>query len=116
MGRIADTRYRTYPWDEPQGTRGAYAAPFGTPEYTETVDALESITAIDAQVAARRVPLPQIELFPPRFGYARTQPGIRETLSIARLYPDQSRSLSGTEAGYSGSPRNALNTGGNGFG
>lgn len=116
MGRIADTRYRTYPWDEPQGTRGAYAAPFGSTEYATTVDALDSVTALDAQVAGRRPPLLQVILSPPRFGYGRTQPGIRETLSVARLYPDQSRSLSGTEAGYSGSPRNALNTGGNGFG
>lgn len=103
MGRVADTRYRTYPWDEPQGTRGAYVAPFGTTEYLETRDALDSVTALHDEVAHRPGPTP---LLPQRFGYSRTAPGIRETLAAARLYPDQSRSLSGTEGGYTGSPRN----------
>jgi hypothetical protein len=116
MGQVADTRYRTYPWDEPQGTRGAYVAPFGSGEYIECHDALDTVTAPENEIAARVCPLPQVQLAPPRFGYARTQPGIRETLSVARLYPDQSRSLSGTEAGYTGSPRNALSTGANSFG
>jgi hypothetical protein len=106
MGRTADTRYRTYPWDEPQGTRGAYVAPFGEAEYVETRDALDSVTALHAEVQGRPAPLPQVELVRPRFGYSRTARGIEEILSTARLYPDQSRSLSGTEAGYTGSPRN----------
>lgn len=103
MGRVADTRYRTYPWDTPQGTRGAYEAPFGSSEYAECADAIETITAPHDEIAMR-----SMEPVPPRFGYSRTALGIRETLSEARLYPDQSRSLSGTEAGYSGSPRNQL--------
>lgn len=108
MGRVADTRYRTYPWDEPQGTRGAYEAPFGSTEYLETRDAIDAVTAPHDEVAYRPPPLPQIDPVPPRFGYSRTAPGIRETLAAARLYPDQSRSLSGTEGGYTGSPRNQL--------
>lgn len=106
MGRVADTRFKTYPWDEPQGTRGAYVAPFGSSEYVQTRDAIDSVTALHDEVATRPAPLPQIQLQPPRYGYSRTEPGIRETLSNARLYPDQSRTLSGTEAGYTGSPRN----------
>lgn len=116
MGRVADTRYRTYPWDTPQGTRGAYEAPFGSSEYVECHDAFDTITAPADELEDRLPPLPQIQQFPPRFGYARTEPGIREILSVARLYPDQSRTLSGTEAGYSGTPRNAMGTGANGFG
>ena len=106
MGRVADTRYRTYPWDEPQGTRGAYVAPFGSSEYEETRDAIDSVTALHAEVAGRVAPLPQVQLLRPRYGYDRTAQSITAILSTARLYPDQSRSLSGTEAGYTGSPRN----------
>lgn len=106
MGRVADTRYRTYPWDEPQGTRGAYEAPYGSSEYVETRDAIDSVTALHDEVAGRPQPLPQVVAFRPRLGYSRTEPGIRDILSTVRLYPDQSRSLSGTEAGYTGSPRN----------
>lgn len=116
MGRVADTRYRTYPWDEPQGTRGAYRAEFGTAEYAETVDAIDTITAPSQEIAQRLCPLQQVQLAPPRYGYSRTENGIHEILSVARLYPDNSRSLSGTEGGYTGSPRNALSTGGNSFG
>lgn len=105
MGRVADTRYRTYPWDEPQGTRGAYVAPFGSSEYVECVDALETVTAPHQEIAMRG---PAFQPQPAEFGYTRTEKGIREILSVARLYPDQSRSLSGTEAGYTGSPRNEL--------
>lgn len=103
MGRVADTRYRTYPWDEPQGTRGAYVAPYGSSEYVQTVDAIDTVTATAEELQVRQGPA---QLFPPRFGYDRTAKGAREILSTARLYPDQSRSLSGTEAGYTGSPRN----------
>lgn len=106
MGRVADTRYRTYPWDAPEGTRGAYEAPFGGAEYVQTRDAIDSVTALHDEVAMRVSPLPQVQLFPPRLGYSRTERGISDILATARLYPDQSRSLSGTEAGYTGSPRN----------
>ena len=106
MGRVADTRYRTYPWDEPQGTRGAYVAPFGSTEYDLCQEALDDVTATEEELALTPNPLPQVELMRPRFGYDRTAQGISEILSTARLYPDQSRSLSGTEAGYTGSPRN----------
>lgn len=106
MGRVADTRWRTYPWDVPPGAASGYEAPFGGAEYVQTRDALDSVTALHDEVAFRPPPLSQIQAFPPRYGYDRTQRGIEEILSTARLYPDQSRSLSGTEAGYTGSPRN----------
>jgi hypothetical protein len=102
MGRVADTRYRTYPWDAPKGTRGAYETPFGSSEYAGVTDAIDTVTATHDELAMRGAAYqPQPEL-----PYSRTAPGIRDILSNARLYPDQSRSLSGTEAGYTGSPRN----------
>ena len=116
MSRIADTRWKHYPWDEERPS-GQYVAPFGTQEYAECTAAIDSITAPEVELQSIQCPLPQVDLWPARYGYARTQPGIREILSAARLYPDMSRSLSGTEAGYTGSPRNALTwTGANGLG
>lgn len=102
--RESDTRYQNHPWEP--GPSGTYVAPFGSAEYVQTQDALDSVTAMHYEVAERPVPLRQINPFPPRLGYRQTAPGIREILSTARLYPDQSRTLSGTEAGYTGSPRN----------
>lgn len=101
MGRVADTRYRTYPWDVPEGTRGAYEAPFGGAEYVRTRDAIDTVTAMHDELAMRG---PAFQ--PQPVVFKRTAPSVQEILSVSRLYPDQSRSLSGTEAGYTGSPRN----------
>ena len=101
MGRVADTRYRTYPWDVPAGARSGYEAPFGSTEYEMTRDALDTVTALPQELAMRGPAFRPV----PELPYRRTAPGVEEILSKARLYPDQSRSLSGTEAGYTGSPR-----------
>jgi hypothetical protein len=54
--------------------------------------------------------LPQIKLFPPRFGWGeRTQPEIDDVVSIDRVYTEARISwYSGSPAGYSGSSRNDL--------
>jgi hypothetical protein len=54
--------------------------------------------------------LPQIRLFPDRFGYGeRPQPGIDDVVSIDRVYTEPRVSwYSGGVAGYSGSSRNSL--------
>jgi hypothetical protein len=55
-------------------------------------------------------PLPQIRIFPDRFGYGeRTQPTIEDIVSVDRVYTDPRVSwYSGSPAGYSGSSRNSL--------
>jgi hypothetical protein len=57
-----------------------------------------------------RPPLPQIRLFPNRFGWGeRTQPTIEDVVSVDRVYTDPRISwYSGSPAGYSGSSRNDL--------
>lgn len=57
-----------------------------------------------------RPPLPQIRLFPDRFGFGeRTQPTIEDVVSINRDYMEPRVSwYSGGVAGYSGSSRNSL--------
>jgi len=57
-----------------------------------------------------RPPLPQIQLFPPRFGWGeRLQPSIDDVVSVDRNYVEPRVSwFSGSPAGYSGSSRNDL--------
>jgi hypothetical protein len=57
-----------------------------------------------------RPPLPQIRLFPDRFGFGnRTQPEIEDIVSLDRVYQEPRVSwYSGSPAGYSGSSRNSL--------
>ena len=57
-----------------------------------------------------RPPLPQIRLFPDRFGYGeRPQPGIEDVVSVDRIYSEPRVSwYSGSPAGYGGTARNDL--------
>jgi len=57
-----------------------------------------------------RPPLPQIRLFPDRFGFGnRLQPDIDDVISLDRVYTEPRVSwYSGSPAGYSGSSRNDL--------
>lgn len=57
-----------------------------------------------------RPPLPQIRLFPDRFGFGeRQQPDIYDVVSLDRVYMEPRVSwYSGSPAGYSGSSRNSL--------
>lgn len=57
-----------------------------------------------------RPPLPQIRLFPDRFGFGeRQQPDIYDVVSLDRVYMEPRVSwYSGSPAGYSGSSTNSL--------
>jgi len=57
-----------------------------------------------------RVPLPQIQLFPDRYGYGpRVQPGIADIVTIDRKYSEPRVSwYSGGPGGYTASSRNDL--------
>jgi hypothetical protein len=106
----------TKPWrgGEPSDVvqkRWTYAGPWASNEERLTQQAIAVASIPGAELAALvRPPLPQITLFPPRFGYgARTQPEIEDIVSVDRVYtePRVSR-YSGGVAGYSGSSRNSL--------
>lgn len=61
---------------------------------------------IQAQV---RPPLPQIQPFPPRFGYPsyqERQPGVDMAFAVDRYYPNARYELSGGVAGAQASARN----------
>lgn len=91
--------------------RWTYAGPWASNEERLTQQALvvASIPGKDLQEMVRP-PLPQIRLFPDRFGYGpRTQPEIDDVVSIDRVYTEPRVSwYSGGVGSYSGSSRNSL--------
>ena len=106
----------TKPWRAPVqpdqvAKRWSYNGPWSSNMERLTSQALmvASIPAADIQVMVRP-PLPQIRLFPDRFGYGpRVQPGIEDIVSVDRNYQEPRISwYSGSPAGYSGSSRNDL--------
>lgn len=63
----------------------------------------------DEIVASVRPPLPMIQPFPPRYGYAdyqERQATIDEVLDVGRSYPNRRWDLSGGVAAYQASARN----------
>jgi hypothetical protein len=101
---------RTKPWQSPQ-PRWAYNGPWASNMERLTQQAL-MVATIPGAVLQQIVtpPLPQIRIFPDRFGYGeRTQPTIEDIVSVDRVYTDPRVSwYSGSPAGYSGSSRNSL--------
>lgn len=106
----------TKPWRNaitgPDGwPRWTYNGPWSSNEERLTQQALVVATIPGAQLQAMVRPnLPQIQLFPARFGYGiRRQPEIDDIVSIDRNYVEPRVSwYSGSAAGYTGSSRNDL--------
>ena len=111
-----DGRYdHTKPWvpgvePQPLKPRWQYLGPFSSNEERIAQQAIQSAVLPGAELAAMvRCPIPQVELFPPRFGYDRTQPSIDAVIDVDRRYVDPRISwYSGHEAGYQGASRNSL--------
>ena len=116
MAGAFDGRYDyTKPWvtNVPQVSqpRWSYNGPFASNMERLTQQALMVATVPGAQIQQMvRPPLPQIHLFPDRFGFGiRLQPSIDDVVSIDRIYTEPRVSwYSGSPAGYSGSSRNSL--------
>lgn len=118
---MTDGRYDyTKPWvtgtpsDDsysPAQPRWTYSGPWSSNMERLTQQALMAATMPGAQIQEMVRPnLPQIKLFPPRFGWGiRTQPEIDDVVSLDRVYIEPRISwYSGSPAGYSGSSRNSL--------
>ena len=120
-----DGRYdRTKPWQnvpdnkgrvlsdpaDPVAPRWQYNGPWSSNMERLTSQALAVATIPGAELQALvRPPLPQVRLFPDRYGYDRRQPGIEDVVSIDRNYVEPRISwYSGGVAGYSAADRNAL--------
>jgi hypothetical protein len=112
-----DGRYDyTKPWQQgvttPDGNpRWTYNGPWSSNEERLTQQALAVATIPGAKLQEIVRPnIPQIQLFPPRFGYGdRTQPEIDDVVSVDRNYVEPRVSwYSGGAGSYSGSSRNDL--------
>jgi hypothetical protein len=119
MSYTFDGRYDyTKPWvNTPQENvetlppTWSYNGPWASNMERLTQQALMAATMPAAQLQQLvRPPLPQIRLFPDRFGFGiRTQPEIDDVISLDRVYTEPRVSwYSGSPAGYSGSSRNDL--------
>jgi hypothetical protein len=104
----------TKPWEAQGGSRPpkwSYNGPWSSNMERLTQQALMVATIPGAQIQEMVRPnLPQIQLFPQRFGWGdRTQPTIDDVVSADRVYIEPRVSwYSGSPAGYSGSSRNSL--------
>jgi hypothetical protein len=121
MSNNFDGRYDyTKPWVTNTPSDDAYADPMPKYSYNGpwasnmerlTQQALMVMTIPGQQIQEMvRAPLPQIRLFPDRFGFGnRTQPDINDVVSLDRVYMEPRISwYSGSPAGYSGADRNSL--------
>lgn len=118
MSNTTDGRYDyTKPWvtgtpaGDAQQPRWAYNGPWSSNMERLTQQALMAATIPGAELQEMvRPPLPQIRLFPDRFGFGeRRQPDIDDVVSLDRVYTEPRISwYSGSPAGYSGSSRNSL--------
>lgn len=122
MTQKFDGRYdRTKPWQD-QGNwrapiepdqvakRWQYNGPWSTNMERLTSQALMVMNIPGAEIQQMvRPPLPQIQLFPPRYGYPTGEPGIADVVTIDRNYVEPRISwYSGGVGGYSGTSRNDL--------
>jgi hypothetical protein len=118
MANSFDGRYDyTKPWvtgtpsDNTSVPKYSYNGPWASNMERLTQQALMAMFIPGAQLQETvRPPLPQIRLFPDRFGFGdRAQPGIDDVISLDRAYNEPRISwYSGSPAGYSGSSRNSL--------
>jgi hypothetical protein len=82
--------------------------PWQSNEERLVTTALEAAMLMPAdEIRALKPPLPQIQLFPPRFGYPTEAPGILDVVNLDRQTLPQDN-FSGTLSNYSGASRNSL--------
>lgn len=106
----------TKPWRAPLqpdqvAKRYSYNGPWASNMERLTQQALMVMNIPGKDIAAMvRPPIPQIRLFPDRFGYGdRSQPGIDDIVSIDRNYIEPRVSwYSGGVSGFQGASRNGL--------
>lgn len=120
MTQHTDGRYdHTKPWSsfrspinpDAVAKKYSYYGPWATNQERLTSQALMVMNVPGADIQAMvRPPLPQIQLFPARYGYGdRSQPGIDDIVTVDRNYTEPRVSwFSGGVSGYQAAERNAL--------
>lgn len=108
-----DGKYARRPWDEDNRTpRYDFIGPWSSNEERLTGQALMAATTPgDAISQLVRPNLPQVKLFPPRFGYRSREIGIADIMDVDEIYQQPRVNFQGGLAGYEGTSRNAQGTG-----
>lgn len=101
----------THPWqkeeDQP-GPRYDYMGPFASKEEEIITRALVSNTIPGVQLQdVVRPPLPQIQLFPPKYGYRSRQIGLSDIAYVDELYAGPPTRENAADQGYQGTMRYA---------
>lgn len=106
-----DGRYdHTKPWNAiPPWSQNR---PFASSEERLTTLALETALVPGAELAEMvRPPLPQVNPFPPRFGYRTRELSVSDIITGVDAVSFPSQNYSGGPGGYSGTSRNSQGTG-----
>ena len=117
MPDSADSVYAKRPWDkespEAPEQRYDYMGPFSSDQQAKITQAISSVT-VPAEFLTDivRPPIPQIQLFRPRYGYRTREIGIADIVNVDEIYAEP-RTETGGAAGYSGTSRNTLGNGTN---
>ena len=108
---MSDGRYdHTKPWNElpPWSVN----RPFASSEERLTTQALEVALVPGAELQSMvRPPLPQVQAFPPRFGYRTRELSITDIIEGTPAITFPSENYSGGPGGYQGTSRNSQGTG-----
>jgi hypothetical protein len=96
MPNMPDGVYNRKPWVAPLEAAyppQEYLGPFASNQERLLSQALASQTMLDAEIQEYvRPPLPQIELFPARYGYVTTEYGINDIIEVSGRVPQRNES------------------------
>ena len=115
-GKFADGVYNRRPWVAPPEAAmppQEYIGPFASNQERLVSQSLAAWTMSAAEVQAYvRPPLPQIKMFPPRFGYSEHEIGIEDLVNLPRTVAGTQR----VESDYSQTPNTTESTSTNSLG
>lgn len=105
--RTPDTQYGQRPWTNKP--RYSYLGPFDRNEERLVQQAL-SVMEMSSEEIQEVVgsPLSQIQQFPARLGYERTDVTVDSILGVSRNFPTKISWFSGSSGGFSATSRNSL--------
>jgi len=112
----ADSVYARRPWnrrpeeqeDDSDNIRYDYLGPHSSRDQALMTQAIASVTTPGEYLTdIVRPPLPQVQLFRPRYGYRTRELEISDIMDVDEIY-DEPRTELGGAAGYEGSSRNSL--------
>jgi len=93
---------------DPQMIRYDYMGPFANIQEALLTRAIRSVTLPASMIQdIVRPPLPQVQLFPPRFGYRTRALGIKDVMNVDDEFQPVRVDYSNSQGSYQGTSRNA---------